>query len=114
MFGLGMSEIALILVLALIVIGPKKLPEVAKALGKGYAEFKKMLNDFKEAVDIEEETKTTNFSKKPQNLKAIHTEKFQKSEEKMSAPKTETKKETLEAENGNKNAEDDNKNKDNA
>jgi len=107
MFGLGMSEIALILVLALIVIGPKKLPEVAKALGKGYAEFKKMLNDFKEAVDIEEETKTTNLSRKPQNLKAIHTEKFQKSEDEMSPAKSETEKETLQAEN-------DNKNKDNA
>ncbi len=41
MFGLGMSEIILILAVALIVIGPKKLPEVAKGVGKGYAEFKK-------------------------------------------------------------------------
>jgi sec-independent protein translocase protein TatA/sec-independent protein translocase protein TatB len=81
MFGLGMSEIILILVLALIVIGPKKLPEVAKAFGKGYAEFKKVLNDFKDAVNIEEDKKTTNFSKKPHELRAIHTEKFKKSED---------------------------------
>lgn len=83
MFGLGMSEIILILALALIVIGPKKLPEVAKALGKGYAEFKKVLNDFKDAVNIEDETptKTTYSSKKQDELKEIHTEKFDKQDE---------------------------------
>jgi len=53
MFGLGMSEIILILAVALIVIGPKKLPEVAKGLGKGYAEFKKYMNDFKDAVNVD-------------------------------------------------------------
>jgi sec-independent protein translocase protein TatA/sec-independent protein translocase protein TatB len=83
MFGLGMSEIILILALALIVIGPKKLPEVAKALGKGYAEFKKVLNDFKDAVNIEDDTtpKTSYSSKKADELKEIHTEKFEKSEQ---------------------------------
>jgi len=39
MFGIGMPELLLILVLALIVLGPKKLPELARALGKGMAEF---------------------------------------------------------------------------
>jgi sec-independent protein translocase protein TatA/sec-independent protein translocase protein TatB len=53
MFGLGMSEIVLILVIALLVIGPKKLPDVAKALGKGYGEFKRAMSDFKEAVNID-------------------------------------------------------------
>lgn len=53
MFGLGMSEIVMILVLALVVIGPKKLPEVAKALGKGYGEFKRAMTDFKDAVNVE-------------------------------------------------------------
>ena len=39
MFGLGMGEIMVILFVALIFIGPKKLPELAKGLGKGIREF---------------------------------------------------------------------------
>jgi len=82
MFGLGMSEIILILALALIIIGPKKLPEVAKAMGKGYAEFKKVLNDFKDAVNIEDETPKNTYSTKTHNeLKEIHTEKFDKQDD---------------------------------
>jgi len=54
MFGLGMSEILLIAIVAIVVIGPKRLPEVAKALGKGYAEFRKALDGFKDAVKIDE------------------------------------------------------------
>jgi Tat protein translocase TatB subunit len=50
--NLGMSEIVIILIVALIVIGPKRLPDVAKSVGKGYGEFKKMFNDMKKTVDI--------------------------------------------------------------
>lgn len=39
MFGLGVGEVLVILVIALIFIGPKKLPELAKNLGKGFREF---------------------------------------------------------------------------
>lgn len=41
MFGIGMPELAIILVIALIVFGPGKLPDVGKALGKGIGEFRK-------------------------------------------------------------------------
>ncbi|QAR32063.1 Sec-independent protein translocase TatA [Geovibrio thiophilus] len=54
MFGFGMSEIVLILVIALLVVGPGKLPELAKTLGKGYAQFKRSLNDLKSAVNIDD------------------------------------------------------------
>lgn len=54
MFGLGMPEILLILAIALMVIGPKKLPELAKTLGRAMGEFKKAAQDFKRSIDMEE------------------------------------------------------------
>ena len=48
MFGIGMPELLLILGLALIVLGPKKLPELARALGKGLAELRRATDEIKD------------------------------------------------------------------
>jgi sec-independent protein translocase protein TatA len=56
MFGIGMQELLIILVIALIVVGPKKLPELAKSLGRGFAEFKRTADDFQSSMMAEVNT----------------------------------------------------------
>ena len=53
MFGIGMTEMMLIAALALIVIGPKKLPDLARSLGRGFAEFKRATNELKNTFEME-------------------------------------------------------------
>ena len=53
MFGIGFPELILIMVIALIVIGPSKLPDLARALGKGMAEFRKATQDIKDSLDLD-------------------------------------------------------------
>ena len=53
MFGLGVPELIFILVLALLIFGPKKLPEVGRTLGRGMAEFRKASNDLKRTINVE-------------------------------------------------------------
>ncbi len=56
MFGIGMQEIVLICVIALIVVGPKKMPELARALGKGYGEFRRAFDEMKRNVETDFQT----------------------------------------------------------
>lgn len=51
--SIGMPELILIFIVALIVFGPKKLPEIGKSLGKGLGEFKKASEDFKQSIQRE-------------------------------------------------------------
>ncbi len=54
MFGsIGMPELILIFVVALLVFGPKKLPELGRSLGRGLAEFKKASDDLKKTIEDE-------------------------------------------------------------
>lgn len=64
MFGIGGPELIIILVVALIVIGPQKLPQMLKGLGKGIAEFKRMGNEVKSTLDVEIERAESQSRKK--------------------------------------------------
>ncbi len=62
MFGIGMPELLLVLALALIVIGPKKLPDIARALGRGFAEFRRATDELK--TSFHEEVRTAETKKR--------------------------------------------------
>ena len=71
MFGLGMPEILLILAIALIVIGPKKLPELAKTLGRAMGEFKRSAQELKRSIDIETTVNDTPVKAKDTPVKEV-------------------------------------------
>ena len=51
MFGIGFQEMLIILVVVLIFFGPKRLPDLAKSLGKGIAEFKKASDEVRKGIE---------------------------------------------------------------
>ncbi len=53
MFGIGFPELLLIMAVALIVLGPKRLPDIARALGRGLSEFKKATDEMKQTFTEE-------------------------------------------------------------
>ena len=79
MLGIGVPEIIMILVIALIVFGPRKLPEVGRTLGKALGEFRKATDDLKNTIEREvrvEELRQLS----PANLMAPLTETVSRSE----------------------------------
>ena len=59
MFGIGFPELLLIMAIALIVLGPKRLPDLARALGRGFSEFKRATDELKQT--FEAETRANDF-----------------------------------------------------
>ncbi len=54
MFGIGPMELVLILVVALLVLGPKRMPELARTLGRGLGEFRRASNDLRQSLALDE------------------------------------------------------------
>ena len=52
MFGIGVQELAIIFVIALLIFGPKRLPELARTVGKGLAEIRRASGDLRQTFDL--------------------------------------------------------------
>lgn len=69
MFGsVGLPELLLIFIIALLLFGPKKLPEIGKTLGRSIAEFKKASNDLKRTLEEEVESVSREGEKSPPTI----------------------------------------------
>jgi len=83
MFGIGMPELLLILAVALIVIGPKKLPDLAKSLGRAMGEFKRATNDLKQSIEQD-----SGLDEVRQSMKAVNQDLRQSIDPIDARPKT--------------------------
>ena len=65
MFGIGMWELLIIFVVALLIFGPKRLPELARTLGKGMAEFRRASYDLRHSFNLDAEPPPPKPTPKP-------------------------------------------------
>ena len=81
MFGIGTTELIIIMFIILLIFGAKKLPELAQGLGKGIREFKKASNDIQEELSInkpDEQIRNIKDDKKDEQNDAVKSEETEK------------------------------------
>lgn len=61
--NIGMGELLIIILVILVLFGPKKIPELAQGIGKGMREFKKAVNDVQEEIKITDKTESKDEKK---------------------------------------------------
>jgi len=86
MFGIGMPELVVIMVVALIVLGPKRLPEAAKGLGRALREFRHATSSLTEELNdaqimLDEETREAQRAMQPKPKPAASAETAEKKED---------------------------------
>jgi TatA/E family protein of Tat protein translocase len=89
MFGLGMGELVLIFLIALIFIGPKKLPELAKGLGKGIRDFQNAAKGFSDQLQETQNEVTKEIHKDEEMTAKVVNAPQQLEDLKTDSPETE-------------------------
>lgn len=56
MFGIGTSELIIIFIIAIIILGPKEIPKIARTLGKGMRELQRAKDELKKNIEFEDES----------------------------------------------------------
>ncbi len=74
MWNLGFPEIVIIFIVALVIFGPRKLPELGRSLGRGLSEFKKASNELKRTWEDEVESVKHEVEVEQDELKQIQTD----------------------------------------
>ncbi len=82
MFGLGVPELVIILIIALVIFGPRKLPEIGQALGKGIREFKKSTSEIESQVKQDFSEPAAKESSKESSQESTKSEPSEESEKK--------------------------------
>jgi TatA/E family protein of Tat protein translocase len=70
MWNLGFQEVVIIFVIALVIFGPRKLPDLGKSLGKSLAEFKRASNELKRTWEDEVRVEEEEFKKIQRDIDA--------------------------------------------
>jgi sec-independent protein translocase protein TatB len=84
MFGIGTSELLLILLIALIVLGPKEIPKVARTLGRAMREFQRATDELRRTIDMEIEYDEEARVKPPETRTEERKDETKKEENKTS------------------------------
>lgn len=102
MFGIGLPELIVIAIIALLIVGPKKLPDLAKSLGKGITEFKKAAEDVTE--NVKETLKPDTFKQEVDDFKnsLLFGKKENQEEQTHASPAEDEKREQSPKESTNK------------
>jgi len=74
MWNLGFPEIVIIFIVALVIFGPRKLPELGRSLGRGLSEFKRASNELKRTWEDEVEAVKQEVEVEEEELKNIQTD----------------------------------------
>lgn len=93
MFGLHMPELIIILIVALLIFGPKKLPEMGSAIGRSIKEFRKGVNEISQPKEDPEEVKEAEV-RKAASLESIERENVSKQSD-FEIPKAVVERETV-------------------